>query len=126
MSADPGAAVHTGMVGRSGCHLKHERRAGLDSPGIGIRIAIGAQSGAIAQTVLADIFAVVMAGALLGILLGSVSVRFIESLLFEVKATDLGVLALPAVIIFAVAVVAALPAVIRAARIDPATMLRSE
>jgi ABC-type antimicrobial peptide transport system permease subunit len=93
---------------------------------IGIRIAIGAQSGAIAQTVIADMFAVVLAGALLGILLGSVSVRFIESLLFEVKATDLGVLTLPAAIVFAVALLAALPAVIRAVRIDPATMLRSE
>jgi len=69
---------------------------------------------------------VVLAGALLGILLGSGSVRFIESLLFQVKATDLGVLALPAVIIFAVALLAALPAVMRAVRIDPATMLRSE
>jgi ABC-type antimicrobial peptide transport system permease subunit len=93
---------------------------------IGIRIAIGAQSGAIARSVIGDIFAVVLAGALLGILLGSGSVRFIESLLFQVKATDLGVLALPAVIIFAVALLAALPAVIRAVRIDPATMLRSE
>jgi putative ABC transport system permease protein len=53
-------------------------------------------------------------------------VRFIESLLFEVKATDLGVLTLPAAIVFAVALLAALPAVIRAVRIDPATMLRSE
>ncbi len=93
---------------------------------IGIRIAIGAQSHAIARSVIGEIFAVVVAGATLGIMLGSGSVRFIESLLFEVKATDLGVLALPAVIIFAVALLAALPAVIRAIGIDPATMLRSE
>ncbi len=93
---------------------------------IGIRIAIGAQSHAIARSVIGEIFAVVLAGAMVGIGLGSASVRFIESLLFEVKATDLGVLALPAVIIFAVALLAALPAVIRAIGIDPATMLRSE
>jgi hypothetical protein len=49
------------------------------------------------------IFAVVLAGAFLGIMLGSALVRFIESLLFDVKATDLGVLALPVVIISAVA-----------------------
>ena len=54
------------------------------------------------------------------------SVRFIESLLFEVKATDVGALALPTVTILAVALLAALPAVIRAVRIDPVTMLRSE
>ena len=52
--------------------------------------------------------------------------RYIETLLFQVKATDVGVLALPAVTILAVALVAALPAVIQAVRIDPVTMLRSE
>ncbi len=93
---------------------------------IGIRIAIGAQAGDIAWSVIAEIFAVVAAGAFLGIVLGIASVRFIETLLYEVKATDLRVLALPTATIFAVALVAALPAVIRALRIDPVTMLRSE
>jgi putative ABC transport system permease protein len=58
--------------------------------------------------------------------LGIASVRFIESLLFEVKATDVGALALPTGTILAVALLAALPATIRAVRIDPVTMLRSE
>ena len=93
---------------------------------IGIRIAIGAQATDIARRVIMDVFAVVLAGSLFGIVLGFVTVRFIETLLFEVKATDLGVLALPTVTILAVALLAALPAVIRAVRIDPATMLRSE
>lgn len=93
---------------------------------IGIRIAIGAQASDIAQRVIADVFAVVAAGSLLGIALGIASARFIESLLFDVKATDPGILAAPAAIVFAVALVAALPAVIRAVRIDPVAMLRSE
>jgi ABC-type lipoprotein release transport system permease subunit len=38
----------------------------------------------------------------------------------------LRILAWPAVAIFGVALLAALPAVIRAVRIDPVTMLRSE
>jgi hypothetical protein len=93
---------------------------------IGIRVAIGAQAGDIARSVLLATFAVVLAGSCLGIILGMASVRFIESLLYEVKATDLRILAWPAVAIFGVALLAALPAVIRAVRIDPVTMLRSE
>lgn len=93
---------------------------------IGIRIAIGAQTTDIARRVIMDVLVVVLAGSLFGITLGILSVRFIETLLFEVKATDVGVLALPTVTILAVALLAALPAVIRAVRIDPVTMLRSE
>jgi hypothetical protein len=47
-------------------------------------------------------------------------------LLFEVTATDVGVLALPTATIFAVALLAAVPAIVRAVRIDPATALRLE
>ena len=93
---------------------------------IGIRIAIGAQAGDIARRVIAGVFAMVLTGALAGIVLGFACVRFIETLLYEVKATDLGVLALPVFSVFAVALLAAVPAVIRAVRVDPVTMLRSE
>jgi putative ABC transport system permease protein len=93
---------------------------------IGIRMAIGAKPAAIAQGLILHLFALVLAGSLIGIILGFGSVRFIEALLFEVKATDVGVLALPTVTIFAVAMLAALPAIVRAVRIDPATMLRLE
>ncbi len=70
---------------------------------IGIRMAIGAQASDIARRVIVDVLAVVLAGSLFGIVLGIASVRFIATLLFEVKATDSGVLALPTVTILAVA-----------------------
>ena len=92
---------------------------------IGIRMAIGAEPAAIARGLVLHLYALVLAGSLIGIVLGFVSARFIETLLFQVKATDVAVLALPAVMILAVALLAALPAVVRAVRIDPATMLRS-
>ena len=93
---------------------------------IGIRIAIGDQAGDIARRVIVGVSAMAAAGSAAGIVLGFVRGRFIETLLYEVKATGLGVLALPVLSIFAVALLAALPAVIRAVRIDPVTMLRSE
>jgi predicted permease len=93
---------------------------------IGIRMAIGAQGGAIARLVTLPVFAMVLTGALAGLALGMASVRYIESLFYEVKATDLGALGLPSLAILAAAMVAALPAVMRAVRIDPAAMLRAE
>ena len=93
---------------------------------IGIRIAIGAQPTEIAWRVIKHALALVLAGSIFGITLGIASVRFIESLLFEINAKDFAALGLPAVIILAVALLSSLPAMIRAVRIDPVSMLRSE
>ena len=93
---------------------------------IGIRMAIGAKSATIARGLVLHLLALVLAGSLIGILLGFLSVRFIETMLFEVKATDAGVLALATATILAVALLAAVPAIVRAVRIDLATMLRLE
>ena len=93
---------------------------------IGIRMAIGAPAGDIARRVTWDVFGMVFAGSLAGLALGMASVRYIESLLYQVKATDLTILALPAFTILAAALLAALPAVVRAVRIDPAITLRLE
>ena len=93
---------------------------------ISIRMAIGAQAGSIARGVTAEVFLMVLAGATAGLALGLGSVRYIQSLLYQVKATDIAMLAIPAAIIVAVAIAAAIPAVIEAVRIDPALSLRSE
>ena len=93
---------------------------------IGIRMAVGAQAADVATRVTMDVFFMVLIGALAGLALGITSVRYIATLLFEVKATDLVVLVMPSVLVFVAASIAAAPAVIRAIRIDPVTMLRSE
>jgi len=49
-----------------------------------------------------------------------------ESLFFQVKASDGNMLVLPCAVILAVAAVATVPAVLRALRIDPAEILRAE
>jgi len=72
------------------------------------------------------VFAMVLAGALAGLALGMLAVRYIESLFYQVKPTDLAMLAIPSIIILAAAALAALPATIRAVTLDPVTVLRSE
>lgn len=93
---------------------------------IGIRLAIGAQASDIAGRVTAGIFLMVITGAVAGVAIGMASIRYIKALLYQVEPAAAPMLAIPAVIILVAALLAALPAVIRALRIDPVTMLRSE
>jgi predicted permease len=93
---------------------------------IGIRIAIGAPSGDIVRHVSISGLAMVLVGAVAGLSIGMVSVRYVESLLYQVRLTDFSILAIPSLTIFTAALLAALPAAIRAARTDPAKMLRNE
>jgi ABC-type antimicrobial peptide transport system permease subunit len=89
-------------------------------------MAIGAQAGDIARRVAAEALATVLAGAVAGLALGMASVPSIETLLYQVQPRAFAMIAFPLVIILATAFVAALPAVVRAVRIDPVTTLRSE
>jgi predicted permease len=91
---------------------------------IGIRMAVGAQSGDIAWRVTADIFGMVVVGAVAGLALGMTLARYVASLLYQVKPTDPAMLAIPAVFILMGALLAAIPAVVHAVRIDPGMMLR--
>jgi putative ABC transport system permease protein len=93
---------------------------------IGIRIAVGAQARNIARLVTTRVFAMVMAGAIFGLGLGMATVRYVETLLYGVKGTDPWMLLAPMLVLLAPACLAALPAVMRAVRIDPVIMLRAE
>ncbi|HEY4363267.1 MAG TPA: ABC transporter permease [Bryobacteraceae bacterium] len=93
---------------------------------IGIRMAIGAQAGDIARQIIFEIVAWILAGALTGLALGMASVRYIESLLYQIKTTDPSTFAVPSLALLAMALLAAAPPLIRAVRIDPVNVLRSE
>ena len=93
---------------------------------IGIRMAVGAQAGSVARLVTTEVFSMVLVGALAGVGLGMLSVRYVQSLFYQVKATDLQMLALPSLAILVGALLAALRPVLQAVRIDPASMLRAE
>ena len=65
-------------------------------------------------------------GGCAGIALSLVAARYVESLFYQVKATDADMIALPASAILLTALVATLPAVLRALRTDPTEILRAE
>jgi len=93
---------------------------------IGIRLAIGAPAAGIARLVTINVFTMVLAGAFAGLALGIASVRFLEALFYQVNATDVRMLMIPSLALLAAALLASLPAVIHAVRIDPVETLRSE
>jgi predicted permease len=93
---------------------------------IGIRMALGARVGHVTRRIMTGISIAVGIGAVAGLTLGLTSVRYIESLLYGVKATDAAVLAVPCITILVAVVIAAVPPVLRALRIDPVAMLRVE
>jgi putative ABC transport system permease protein len=93
---------------------------------IGVRIALGATARNIAQIVSARVFAMALLGAAVGLTLGLASERFVVTLLYGVKGTEVSMMVLPAVVLLLAVALAAAPAVMRAVRIDPAVMLRSE
>lgn len=93
---------------------------------IGIRMAVGSPRSRIIRLVTINAFTMIGLGACAGVVLGLESARYFESLFYQVKATDADVLVLPACAILLTALVATLPAVLRALRTDPTEILRTQ
>ncbi len=93
---------------------------------IGVRIALGAEAGVVRAMVMRQGMAVAAAGVALGLFGAWALSRFMESILYEVSATDpVTFIGVSAVLVVVAAAATWLPAY-RAARIDPALALRQE
>ncbi|MBN9658774.1 MAG: hypothetical protein J0H49_11395 [Acidobacteria bacterium] len=106
--------------------LRYKQVQGAIPIEIGGRLSRGANLGSIARLVTSRIFVSVSIGAAAGIVLGMASVHYVQALSFGVKATAPEMLIAPVLVLLAAALLAALPAIHRAERIDPVTMLRAE
>jgi putative ABC transport system permease protein len=93
---------------------------------IGVRMALGATPRNISKMVLRNVARWTLGGAGLGLLGSWFCARLLQSLLFEVRAHDPMLLAMPLLILLAVAFFAAWIPARRAARVDPMVALRYE
>jgi ABC-type antimicrobial peptide transport system permease subunit len=93
---------------------------------IGIRMAIGSTRAGIMRVVTFDVFQMIVLGGCAGLALGFGAARYLESLFYQVKATDADMIVLPTCSMFLSALVATVPAVLRALRTNPTEILRAE
>ena len=93
---------------------------------IGIRMALGAQRGAILRLVFREGLGMTLAGAAAGLLGALAGTRLMRSLLFGVTPSDPWTMATVIAILVGVAVLAMLSPVRRATRVDPVVALRTE
>jgi predicted permease len=91
---------------------------------IGVRMALGADAGGVVRLLLRQVAVVVLAGVAAGTLLSLWASRYAESLLYGLGPSDVPTLTGAAVVLAAIAGLAAWVPARRAARIDPAEVLR--
>ncbi len=91
---------------------------------IGIRMALGAQPGAILKLVIGRGLLLVGMGVIIGVIASFVLTRFIENLLFGVTPTDPLTFAVIVLLLGVVALLACLIPARRAMRVDPIVVLR--
>jgi ABC-type antimicrobial peptide transport system permease subunit len=91
---------------------------------IGVRMAMGAERGAVMRMILGQGLGLVLAGLALGLLGATLLSRLIERLLFGVPPTDPLTYAAVAILLLAVAAAACLLPARRAASVDPLVALR--
>lgn len=92
---------------------------------IGIRLALGAGHRRVAGRIAARAAALAGGGVLLGIIAAVSLGRVVEGLLFGVRARDPATLAAVVIVLLGASLLAALPAMLRASRVDPASELAS-
>jgi len=68
----------------------------------------------------------VMIGGVVGAFMGAVSAKYVETLLYGVKAHDAEMMVIPMVTVVCVAAMATAPAVMYALNVEPAEILRAE
>jgi putative ABC transport system permease protein len=93
---------------------------------IGIRMALGAESGDVRKLIVKEVGSMVVTGVAVGLPLAYLMARLSESLLFGVSAANPVTYALGLVLIAVVAVVACYVPARRATRVDPLVALRYE
>jgi ABC-type antimicrobial peptide transport system permease subunit len=93
---------------------------------IGIRMALGAQRGAVVWMVLRRVLLLAAAGLAVSVPAALIAFRLVKSFLFETQPNDPGTLALAGVVLLIAAILAGYAPARRASRIDPLAALRHE
>ena len=123
LSVFAGITLVLGLVGVYGVLSYSVRQRTRE---IGIRLALGATQGEVLRMVLGEALGLAAAGVTLGLAAALLLSRYLESLLFGVKAGDPATYVVAALAVPCAALLAAYQPARRAMRVDPAASLRAE
>jgi predicted permease len=93
---------------------------------IGLRLALGAQPASIARRVVRDGVSFVIAGLIPGLFIALAAGRYMNSLLFGIEPADPATIVVTVIACIVVALCGALLPALRAVRVSPMTVLRSD
>jgi putative ABC transport system permease protein len=93
---------------------------------IGLRLALGAELGSIREMIMRDAVYLWGAGAAVGLPVAYIALRYVQSLLFGVKASEATLFAVPVIVLGVVGLIAAFLPARRASMVDPLVALRQE
>jgi putative ABC transport system permease protein len=93
---------------------------------LGIRVALGAQTGDVLRLIIRRGMALTLIGMAIGLVAAILLTRLMKSMLFGVSATDPVTFALIALLLIGVALIASYIPARRATRVDPLVALRQD
>jgi ABC-type antimicrobial peptide transport system permease subunit len=115
-----GILAAVGVYGLLACVVNDRRRE------LAIRLALGAQPGALARRVTAQGLALAAAGIVAGLVVAQLARGLLQAVLFQTRTTDVPAAAATAVLLLLAAALACLAPARRAARVPPVEGLRGD
>jgi ABC-type antimicrobial peptide transport system permease subunit len=93
---------------------------------IGIRMALGAERGAVVWMILRRVLVLAAVGLAISVPAALIGAQLVRSFLFQVEPNDPGTLALAGIVLLSATILAGYVPARRASRIDPQVALRQE
>jgi len=115
-----GVLAAIGLYGMLGYSVSRRTRE------IGIHLALGSSRWRVVRLVVGECLLLTIGGLVAGCIVGLWASRFVDSLLYGQERSSAWAVATPVVALLLAAILAALPPVLRAVRVDPAVTLRYE
>ena len=119
-------AVQAALLAALGIYGVMSQAVGQRTREIGIRMAIGAEQGTVVRMIVSTGMRLEARGVLAGLMLAAVASRTLQSILYQVEPLDPGVYAMVALVALALAGASSLLPAWRAARTDPAGVIKSD
>jgi ABC-type antimicrobial peptide transport system permease subunit len=119
-------AAIAGLLAMSGVHAVMAYSVNQSKPDIGLRMALGANRASIVRMVLMQASALTTIGLAVGAIAALALSRFVETLVYGIRATDPMTYVLSAVLVMAAMMTAVLGPVWRASQVDPLSVLRND